>query len=281
MEQGINLAFVLKRRNQPDRPLAQALELCQNAGFTALDYLTDVQCPDYLERARKARREIDRLGLRVEQSHCPFFRYQMDAEPGALFRKFAPRAAEAAAILGARFLVIHADEYRVENTYDVPEILDFTHSCLTPTVELCSSLGVKPAFENVFEDGCGHQVTGCGRFCSRIQELLDVIRMFPGSGCCWDFGHAQVASKERAMDEFAAIQPYLFCTHVHDNTHGADLHKPAFFGDVPWESAMDIMKRGGYSGVFSWEFVYERFPDALMPGFLQFVHETGEYLDRL
>ena len=41
---------------------------------------------------------------------------------------------------------------------------------------------------------------------------------------------------------------------------------------------MRILKTHGYAGVLSWEFVYERIPDAIYPQYLAFIKASGEYL---
>lgn len=278
MHQGILLSFVQKRRNAPDRTLSEALGLCRNAGFTELDYLTDVKCADYLQKAEKARKEIDRHGLKVHQSHCPFFRYTPGGE--ALFGEYAVRAVEAAAILGAEHLVIHADEYRVTDSFDEKKILSATQEYLAPVVEKCVGHGIHPAIENLFEDNYGSKVDGRSRYTSKTEEVLNIIEKFPGTGigCCWDFGHALCSYGDRAGEELKKVLPYLLCTHVHDNSYGIDMHKPAFFGTADWEKTVGILKNSNYSGNFTWEFVYERFPDALFPDYLKFVHKIGEYL---
>ena len=41
---------------------------------------------------------------------------------------------------------------------------------------------------------------------------------------------------------------------------------------------MALLKQIDYKGKLSFEFVYGRFPDALLPMWLESVHATGEYL---
>ena len=278
MQQGINLNFVRKRRNAPDRPLREALELCRDSGFGIVDHLTPVLEPDWLEQAKRAREEMDSLGIAVHQSHCPFFRYK----PGGveLFAQYASRAVKAAAVLGSEILVIHADEYRDADSFDQARMLQGTCETLAPVVAQCVEAGIRPAIENLFEDGFGPQFHGRSRFTARTEEVIAVIEHFSGSGigCCWDSGHAQCAYGELCYDEFEKLSPYIICTHLHDNSFGHDQHKPAFFGSLDWEKIMTLLKHSGYAGDFTWEFVYERFPDELLPDFLQFVHRTGECL---
>ena len=57
-------------------PLSEGLALCREAGFLELDYLSNWNCNDYIEQAKRARDFFDRNGFVVHQTHCPFFRYQ-------------------------------------------------------------------------------------------------------------------------------------------------------------------------------------------------------------
>ena len=280
MRQGINLNFVRRRRNAPDRPLREALELCRNSGFRIVDHLTPVLDADWLEQAERLRDEMDCLGMTVHQSHCPFFRYK----PGGLelFAEYAPRAVKAADVLGSKILVIHADEYREADSFDFHRILDKTREYLAPVIASCAEKGIRPAIENLFEDGFGTRCGARSRFTAQTEEVLAVIDSFRGSGigCCWDSGHAHCAYGERMFEEFEKLSPHVICTHLHDNSYGHDMHKAAFVGSLDWECLMTHLKNSGYSGDFTWEFVYERFPDELFPDYLQFVHKTGEYLIR-
>ena len=151
MEQAINLSFVqICRGTDVRRSVTEALDLCRSAGFQRLDYLGDVEAPDYLERAKRDREAMDVRGMKVVQSHCPFFRYKENGLEK--FREFAPRAVDTAAILGADFLVIHADEYRSSGAFDPEESLRQTREYLKPVVERCVQKGIRPAIENLFED---------------------------------------------------------------------------------------------------------------------------------
>lgn len=278
MKQGINLGYVCHRRNSEEkRELAEALILCREAGFSELDYLSSVQTDDYRETAHFCREAMERAGVKVHQSHCPFFRYRENGI--SLFREFAPRAVEAASVLGAEYLVIHADEYRPSGPYDPDEVLERNYDLVAPVVEQCLERGISPAFENLFEDHLGAP-DGRSRFCSEPEEVLALVERFhdPRVGVCLDTGHAQCSGGNDHIRVLELLENHLFCTHIHDNYYGCDLHLPAFFGTVCWESVMSRLAACGYSGNFTWELVYGRFPDPLLPDYLAFLHRIGEYL---
>ena len=278
MELGINPGYVRKQRGNPQgRPFAEALLLCRNAGFAQLDYLSELG-DDWERTAHRRREEIDRSGLVVHQSHCPFFRYQKDG--AGRFAEVAPLAVRAAAILGAQFLVVHADEYRVTDRFDESEILGATYDYLAPIVDLAKQHGIRIAVENLFEDGAGPLVNGRSRYTSTVEEVLAVIDRFgdPAVGCCWDFGHGRCSYGDRQLDALRQIGPRLCCTHVHDNYYNKDLHLPPFFGGTDWEAHMHYLHDSAYPGNFTYEFVYGSIPDALLPTYLDVAYQTGQYL---
>jgi len=278
MELGINLGYVRRQRGNPQgRTFLAALQLCRDAGFAHLDYLSELS-DDWERIAHQRRQELDSLGLVVHQAHCPFFRYQEDGT--ARFAQLAPRAVRAAAILGAQYLVVHADEYRVTDRFDAGEILTATYGYLAPVVDLAKQHHVRVAVENLFEDGHGPQVNGRSRYTATVEEVLAVIDRFndPDVGCCWDFGHARCSYGDRQLDALRQIGPHLFCTHLHDNYYNKDLHLPPFFGSTDWEAHMRYLRDSAYCGNLTYEFVYGAIPDALLPAYLRIAYQTGQHL---
>ena len=281
MKQCINLGFVMIRRNSKEnRPFQEALDLCRNADFMLLDHLSPIENDDYLDVARRQRDAIDAMGMKVVHSHFPIFRYD---GPGVREKilNAAPRAVKAAHALGAQYMVIHGNEYVCE-TFDSQVCFRESTEYLRPVVDLCAEHGIVPLIENM-----GENVQSKNRlhFGARAEEVLAHIDAFSyaNAACCLDTGHLRVAYRDddsylHAVEQLA---PYIACTHIHDSAFGYDLHKPAFFGTVPWEQLMGILKKHGYAGVLSWEFVYERIPDALYPQYLAFIRAEGEYLNDL
>lgn len=284
MELSILLDYLLKQRGT-DRPrrMEEAAVLCRDAGFSFVDYTPDFQHEDWEARARHDREVLDAAGITVEQTHAPFNRY--DTHPAALFPVYRDRLFRASEILGARYVVVHADEYRTVDHYDPKEIEDFAYDDLAPYVEFSAAHGLTVAIENVFEDAPSTAVPidGKSRFTSRVEELKGLIDRFhtPVVACCWDFGHAHCAFGDRMTEALRVVLPDLVCTHVHDNYYDRDLHLLPFLGDVSWEDQMSLLKKGGYGGKLSFEFVYGRFPDTLLPDALRFAHRAGVYLTDL
>ena len=280
MKQGINIEYVQFKRNAKEtRSLQEAISLCKNAGFLDFDYLSSWNCDDYIKVAKQARELFDTNGCVVHQSHCPFFRYKQDGI--ALFKQAAPSAVEIAGILGAKYLVLHADEWPEKGIdYNCTLVAPKTYEIMAPIVELCAKYGVFPAFENLFDESARKDDNGRTRFSAKSEDLLELLERFgkENVGICLDTGHAYVSYKENVLDLVKCLAPYIVCTHIHDNKSSDDLHQPAFAGTLPIENVFTILKQNGYQGNLTWEMVYGRYPDELLPDFLALLHKSGEYL---
>ena len=282
MELSFCLNYLLKRRGtaQP-RDIAAAAALCRDAGFAYLDYSPNYTAEDWEARAHRDREILDRAGLKVEQTHAPMNRYRQ-YDP-TLFPTYYDNLFRASEIVGAKYVVVHADEYRTTDHYDEQEIQDYAYDYLAPRVEFAEKHGMAVAIENLFEDRVPHcpQIGGKSRFTSRVGELKGLIERFntPSVGLCWDFGHAKCAfGNEGMLDALRQVSRYLLCTHVHDNYYGRDLHLMPFLGDIDWEAHMAHLKEIGYAGKLSFELVYGSLPDPLLPIGLQTLRAVGEYM---
>lgn len=280
MNLSINLGYVKKMRGADEmRPLSEAAALARTAGFRIVDYTPDLKRADWADNARREREILDAAGIAVEQTHAPFNRYRQ-YEPEA-FRMMTERVYEVSAIMGAKYVVVHADECGTKMPFDERVAPNANYEYLAPYVERAQKLGLVVAIENLFED-CGDPQYK-SRYTSRIDELEYIIGRFndPAVACCWDFGHARCAFGNAQDEAYRRVAQQVVCTHVHDNYYGKDLHLPPFLGDIDWEGMMALMKKTGYRGSLSFELVYGRYPDRLLPGYLKSVFETGEYLCEL
>lgn len=280
MLQGITPECIQRRRRgAPKRSFAEIVRLCHDTGFNDLDYLSDLSGDDFEARAAQEREICDAAGVRVQQSHCPFCRYLPDGP--AVFARQAPRAARAAAILGARYFVMHADEWPpLGQPYSIHQALDKNYDIVAPAVETALKLGLSPAFESLFDESGRTDDHGRTRYCSQPEELLTLIGRFndPRIGICFDTGHANCAHHEHLLGMVRALAPYVTCTHIHDNYGRDDLHLPGCLGSIDFEAIWQILKQANYPGILSWELHYGSWPDELISDFLRLLHKTGEYL---
>ena len=279
MKLGINLTYFCRDDGRESfSPLCKTALTLRDHGFSELDFLTDVQKDDWREYASAFRGFADGAGITIHQTHCPFNRYHPEI-PDADFLPLVSRAVDASAILGAKYMVVHADEYRLSagETYSSARICEAMYDRFAPFVEQAKKKNVGIAVENLFEDGFGGKPRS--RYTSTVEELLSLVERFhdPAVTVCWDFGHAHVAFGNDSLAAFKQALPHLSCTHVHDNTHG-DQHLIPYLGTLDWTGHLRAMKEQGYSGNLTYESVYGHIPDALLPAYLDYIRAVGEHL---
>ena len=282
MNLGINLGYFTKieESDNLDKILEYA-RLCTKAGLRKLDFLSSLEVADSIDFAKKIRDAFEKENIEIHQSHAPFYRYKY--KKGATLEDYKDKlylSLEVASTLGAKHLVVHADEYVIPQggTYDSKAAENFTYDLIAPLVDRAEKRGVKIAIENLFEDRL-YKEHPYSRFTSDIDELLSIIERFEGRvGCCWDFGHANVAFGENSFENFKKIFPYLTCTHVHDNYYGVDMHVLPTLGGTDFAPYVRYMKEVGYKGEFVYELVYGAIPKCLTEDFLNYIKKVGDYI---
>ena len=113
---------------------------------------------------------LDEKGLAIHQSHAPFFRYNKNITIEE-FKPMISRSIEVAGILGSKYIVMHADEYRLAEgeLYDSKKVHDWTYDYLAPFVEEAKKHGVAIALEDLFEEGGSKKPRS--RHCSRLRSF--------------------------------------------------------------------------------------------------------------
>lgn len=266
MKYGINVRFF-----ETNIGLAKAAELVASAGFTMLDYTPDLRNDAWRDEMREAVRIFDANGLTVHQTHAPFNRYGTHGDKHGLLMD---RCAEATEELGARFMVVHGDEFDFEHLTFSPEAaLAYNHDYFEPFVKRAEKGGYKVAFETVFEDWDRR------RFSSSAEELKALILSFESESavCCWDFGHANVSFKREAANRARELGKLIQCTHLHDNT-GRDSHQMPMTGVINWPQIMEVFREFGYDGVMSVEYSHGVMPAHLVGEFIDLTFKTTKHV---
>lgn len=269
MEYGININFFARTVG-----MQQAAELISSAGFTQLDYTPPLLDENRQKRLMEDLKIFAAYGLTVHQTHAPFNRY---GRYGALHRACVERCAEITEQAGARFMVVHGDEFDFANSaFSSSEALAYNHDLFLPYVERAEKNGYKIAFETVFED------LNVRRYTSRADELLALITSFDSESavCCWDFGHAHVAFKHDAPAVIRRFGKLIQCTHLHDNA-GNDSHQLPMTGDIRWQDTMAAFRDIGYDGVMSVEYAHGNMPAALIKNFIHLTYDAVDHLCRM
>ncbi len=251
-----------------------AAKMMGEAGFTLVDYNPPIWQENWKDDMKWALDLFERNGLRVHQTHAPFFRYAKFDEAQAVQRE---RLYESTVLMGAEFMVVHGDEYNsCPLEYSPENAFKHNYDLFAPYVERAEKDGVKVAFETVFADGC----MGYDRFTAKAEELRKLIFAYNSDAavCCWDFGHANVSFGKEHADVIRSMEGKVACTHVHDNQGRHDDHLLPFQGNIDWKACVDALRETGYNGQFVYELVYGKIPPELMPEYLHFLKKTAEHI---
>ncbi|MBQ8509511.1 MAG: sugar phosphate isomerase/epimerase [Clostridia bacterium] len=278
MKLAINPTFAAFRMGGTERiEMKDAFKLCLDAGFTEFDFTPDVTSDDWEAKTAAYADELAKLGCVVHQTHAPFNRYKK--APVEEHQEQVRRVIKASAMMGAKYVVIHADEFPAGEEWTQEKALTYNVDYFRPLVEYAKTLGITAAIENLFEDGRPER----DRYTSLVEEVIAVMDAYAeyGAGCCWDFGHGHVSYGKQDVEALKKVAGRAVCTHVHDNHYGKDLHQFPFCGDIDWTASMSILKDAGYDGNLSLELVYGRFPESLKPEMLRFVYGCARELEEM
>ena len=96
-------------------------------------------------------------------------------------------------------------------------------------------------------------------------------------GICWDVGHANFGGH----DQYAGIMhcgERLKVLHLHDNNGAADLHIPAFQGNINWNEVMRALHDVKFEGELNFEVAVSRVPDDLREPLYNYIAASGKLL---
>ncbi|MBZ2180501.1 MAG: sugar phosphate isomerase/epimerase family protein [Acidobacteriota bacterium] len=221
------------------------LEPIRNSGFDRLEICSHPAHLDYHHRdtVRRARQRIHELGLEAYSFHAPFAPAIDITSLDESSRDFAMaeliEAAEAAALLEVRYLVLHPGP---ENSI-LPEHERFVR--LQNAVEVlnrfyhhCRRLGIGLVLENMLP----HLFAGRTRDLMWILGALDVDKV----GICLDTGHAYLA--EDLLLVVHKLSGHLWMVHASDNRRHRDDHLPPGAGDIDWAALLAHLTKLHFNG---------------------------------
>ena len=264
----------------------EGLKMIKDAGFDGVDY-TFCGLPDDHpffgessgEYARQMREYLDLIGLPVVQAHAPFdLAYE---EPFDLScRNYAKivRALEAAALLGAPCIVVHAVTVR-DRSADFIE--DYNYEFYRTLEPYAEKYGIRIAVENLFNTdrkrkSYSNRRCGTPELVNRMLARLDSDWFT----VCLDLGHAAMTGFEPEEFLRGVIPGAVTALHVQDTDYLADRHQLPFICDLNWPEIMTALGETGYSGTFNYELCHylAKFPSELYPSALKMAHDVGRYL---
>lgn len=256
------------RAGRPRYPMAEAMDFFADAGFEAVDvnFAATVKEGEFLhepvldgenwrENVLAVRARAEERGLAIFHTHAPFKYRYLDREAPEFPRcdLMMRRSIEAAALLGAKRVVVHPVLTPDRSATNMEESIQ----ALGPLADYARGFGVRLAVENM---------------CATGPETVRIIADETGADICWDAGHAHI----RGLDQEESLKllgQRVKVLHLHDN-YGSrgrsireasknDLHQPPYYGDLDWQSLLRGLKAIGFTGGFNFEVSSGRLPDSL------------------
>ena len=215
------------------------LDRLARIGYTALDMGFDycvgenrlLEGDGWRERVLALRAQADALGVRYTHAHAPYNVGSRD--PRQI------RSVEAAALLGARSIVMHPiHEIDGRIIEDVDEFLRVNLEAVAPILPLMEEHGVILLFENILWGATIHP--------KNIVALVKAVDS-PLCGWCFDTGHAHFYGIEPCVLRELDVPPLSL--HIQD-THGpgyGDEHLLPGDGNIDWKEFLDILQEIGYT----------------------------------
>lgn len=145
---------------------------------------------------------------------------------------------EAALDIGARYVVVHLYNEKVERTDG--EALFYAREALKKLIPAAEKTGVSIAVENLYPSWT----------ITQINRLLDEMN-HPLLGICLDTGHAALYSTPH--EELVLCGNRLLGFHIHDNWLKEDDHLIPFRGKTDWRAFCEALLQNGYEGPLMYE----------------------------
>ncbi len=223
------------------------LEEIRDCGFELIEICSHSGHLDYhdLPLVRRAAGTIRSLGLEAHSFHAPFAERiditSLEEDCRMAARDELMRAAEAAAILEAKYFVVHPgpektafpEQERLPRLGNAAEVLDQVY-------RHCKSLGISLVLENMLPH----------LFAGRIENLLWIMETLKAReiGICVDTGHGYLGCNLSKIVELSA--GYLRLVHASDNHGHRDDHLAPGDGKVDWSALLRQLLDVGYDGTF-------------------------------
>ena len=215
--------------------------------------------------AKRAKEELDALGLVASQLHGPWRYPPQDdtSEKRAHWLSLCERAIWVTSLCGCRHFVIHPlmpfGEAETDAAYAHALNLEFFR-------ELCA-LGEKHGVIICIENMPFRE-----QHLARVAPMLEFVKEVnsPWLRVCLDTGHAACLGDDPA-EAVRLLGSYLAVLHVHDNDGERDRHWLPGLGIIDWEAFMHALVEIGFEGTLSLEIGYRYFKEL----------ETGEYFAKI
>lgn len=244
-------------------PILECLEPIRDAGFSTLEICSFPAHLDYHDHGacRLAAARLRDLDLEAYSLHAPFADNLDITSLDAGARRYACdevlRAADAAAILGVRYYVIHPGpeksgiprSERLDRMENAARVLD-------RVAEHCRQLKLSLVLENMLP----HLFAGPVRDLMWLLGALDATDV----GVCLDTGHAFLTGDLQTVAH--KLSGHLWMVHASDNRQQFDDHLPPGDGHIPWRQLLEQLARCRFHGALILEIAGGDDPERILQG---------------
>ena len=255
----------------------ESMALIRDAGFRYADYSfgcdyksrTGIYGEDFSLYVDTVAETADRLGLTLVQAHAPMGAPLND--PDGSFLQATKLCVEACGRWGIPNLVVHSGYLSYPSKEDTfARNRDF----FLPLLRKAEEYGLNILVENFYG------ISDPNFFW--IDNATDLRRMIetvdhPLFHAIWDVGHANFGGH----DQYAGIMTCgerLKVLHLHDNNGQADLHIPAFQGNINWDDVMRALRDVKFEGELNFEVAVSRVPEELREPLYRYIADSGKLL---
>ncbi|MFY9824028.1 MAG: sugar phosphate isomerase/epimerase family protein [Thermoanaerobaculia bacterium] len=228
------------------RPFLDCLPQISAGGFSLVEVCSHADHLDYHDPrvVRLAARELERLGMECYSFHGPFAEPIDLSAPDPQFRKGALakmlQAVEAAAVLGARYFVLHPGPDRIIALSDEERRARLAHAAesVTAVCRRCRELGPELVLENMLP----HLALGSQ------SDFFTIVDTLAGEvpGFCLDTGHAHLSGNMQEL--LIKMKGRLRMLHGNDNRGYYDDHFPPGQGSIDWVAVARGLGATGFCG---------------------------------
>lgn len=267
---------------------AEAIHFMAKMGYDAYDMSFDfmqykpehpINQENFREYYAELRKIADEAGIVCNQAHAPMNNKCGEEEFDKTFMPMVLRSIEAAAILGAKIIIVHPIQCLpyAENAEILREMNIKFYKSLIP---YCEKFGIKVAAENMwqwnrFTRQCIHST------CSRAEEFCDYIDSVGSEWivACLDIGHVVLVAEDIPR-MIRMLGDRLQALHIHDNDYKDDLHSFPFFHQIKFDQMIQALNDIGYKGDFTYEIggIYNRLPHEAWESATRLLIDCGRYM---
>jgi len=189
-------------------------------------------------------RIADKYGFDFWQAHAPTGVHYGDGEERDATILALKRNIEACHMLGIPHTVLHAQEYKPDNTQFVQRNAEFYRLF----ADTCEKYNVDLLTENSSAKWAPSYLLRTGRELREFVDAADNPHLF----ICWDTGHGNCEGLNQ-YDEIMAMGDKLHAVHMQDNFGECDLHMTPMLGTTNFDRVMSGLRDVGFKGTFTFE----------------------------